>query len=608
MAAAWAGAGDPGARLAPAPAPKLAEVALNLTRPALFNPQATPAEDAMLDFRPRKDNAQPSFSLNPADHVRARAPMGKRRVWHLISLMVVMLVTGGMFYNWLTTLRTSMTPGTEPLKRELAAAPMRRPTLEGMGEFPATAQIAAEAANAAEKGGSAPLWIDQPDAFTLAWTLARLAEDRATPPLPQRVSASDLVLTHVRVGSSILVSGSLVDSRTVSAPGADPAWCCLIVRLEPDQYVEMLAPSTGNDLSVGTEVQVVGRYLGPASLPAAATDQAAAPAGGSAAPAAPGAPPAGKVKLPLIAARVLSAVEAQKTEESPWRMSGAWSLPEDLYGNVDDDLLILETRPYYYTLGQVKLDLTSPDSSILPPSANQHAAELHQTPVPFRGKRYTVHGHVFSAWEDAAVAKDHPFAVDRVVRVIMWSEDWGLFDQLDSKGKVTTSNKLVLRAFEIAAISHQPLPQPGDLITASGRFLRLRAMEVKSDPRRDAALAYRRQSDRAYTFLFVTNEFAILPPPAQYDWTMLSLITLGAALAFAGLILVMTRRESRQQDLVFDSVRKLRTTRSKLRAQRVAPAGPPAAPPSPPDAAPGSAAPDAGPASGTPPGPTLGAG
>ncbi len=562
----------------------------------------------MLDFRPRKDNAQPTFSLNPADHVRARAPMSKRRVWHLISLMVVMLITGGMFYNWLTNLRSSMTPGTEPLKRELAAAPMRKPTVEGMGEFPAAAQIAAEAGNAAEKGGSAPLWVDQPDAFTLAWILARLAEDHASPPLPQRVSASDLVLNHVRVGSNILVSGSLVDSRTVSAPGADPSWCCLIVRLEAEQYVELLAPSTGNDLSVGTEVQVVGRYLGPANLPVSTADQPAG-APGAAAPAGTArAPAAATVKLPLIAARVVSAVEAQKPEESPWRMDGAWSLPEDLYSNVDDDLLILETRPYYYTLGQVKLDLTSPDSNIQAPSANQHAAEIHQTPVPFRGKPYTVHGHVFSAWEDPAVAKDHPFAVDRVVRVIMWSEDWGLFDQLDHAGKVTTSNKLVLRAFEIAAISHQPLPQPGDLITATGRFLRLRAMEVKTDPARDAALTYRRQSDRAYTFLFVTNEFSILPPPAQYDWTMLSLITLGAALAFSGLILVMTRRESRQQELVFDSVRRLRLTRSRLRAQRAAPAAaaagalaPPGAPA--PGSGPGTAAPDAGapPPAGAPP-------
>jgi hypothetical protein len=546
----------------------------------------------MLDFRPRKDNAQPGFSLNPADHVRARSPLGKRRVWHLISLMAVMLVTGGMFYSWLTSLRTSMTPGIAPLKRELAATPMRKPTLDGLGAFPSAAQIAAEAPNAAEKGGSAPLWIDQPDAFTLAWILARLAEDRATPPLPQRVSASELVLAHVRVGSNILVSGSLVDSRTVSAPGADPSWCCLIVRLEADQYVEMLAPATGNDLSVGTEVQVVGRYLGPASLPATAADQPAA----AGAPGAPGAP--GAVKLPLIAARVVSAVEAQKPEESPWRMNGAWTLPDDLYSNVDDDLLILETRPYYLTLGQVKLDLTSPDSSVAAPSANQHAAEIHQTPAPFRGKRFTVHGHVFSAWEDPAVAKDHPFAVDRVVRVIMWSEDWGLFDQLDHAGKITTSNKLVLRAFEIAAISHQPLPQPGDLITATGRFLRLRAMEVKSDPRRDTALQYRRQSDRAYTFLFVTNEFAILPPPAQYDWTMLSLITLGAALAFSALILVMTRRESRQQDLVFDSVRKLRATRNKLRAQRGAPAAP-GAKAQPPDAG----APAAAPGGGAPPPP-----
>ncbi len=533
----------------------------------------------MLDFRPRKDSPQQRFSLDPVDHVRARAPMSKRRVWHLISLMVVMLVTGGMFYNWLSTLRTAITPGTEPLKREITAPPMRKPALDGLGEFPAQAQITAEAGNAAEKGGTAPLWLEQPDAFALAWTLARLAEDRASPPLPQRVSASDLVLTHVRVGSSILISGSLVDSRIVSAPGADPAWCCLIVRLENDQYAELLAPTLGNDFAVGTEVQAVGRYLGPARMPAAPPEQpvvaATPPAPGASH--APAAPDVSKVTLPLIAARVVSAVEAQKPEESPWRMIGAWSPPDDLYTNVDDELLLLETRPYYYTLGQVRLDLTSPDSSLPTQSANQRAEEIHRQPMNFRGQRYSVHGHVFSAWEDPAVAKDQPFGVDRVVRIILWSEDWGPFDQRDSKGRVSTLNKLVLRAFEIAAVSHQPLPQPGDMITATGRFLRLRAMEVKPDPRRDAQLTYRRQSDRAYTFMFVTNEYAILPPPAQYDWTLLSLITMGAALGFAILILVMTRRESRQQDMVFDSVRKLRSTRNKLRGQ-TAPAGPAPAP------------------------------
>ena len=526
----------------------------------------------MLDFRPRKDGAHGRFSLDPADHVRAKAPMSRRRVWHLISLMVVMLVTGGMFYKFLSGLRTAITPATDQLKHEVMAPAMRRPSLEGLGAFPMSSAIREQEGNAAEliKTGTAPLWIDQPDASTLAWIGATFRRDQSDPPLPQRVTGNDLALGHVHAGSCVLFSGMLEDSRTASEPGADPGWQRMLVRLDANQYAEVLAPASSNNLPVGNVVQAVGRYLGPAVLPGSSADGH----------------PAATVKLPLIAARSISQAAARVAEENPWQMHGAWQLPDDLYTSIDDNLLILETKPYYYTLGQVKLDVTSPDAQAPAADANRHASEIHQTPSAFRGKRFTVHGHVFSAWEDAEVAQDQPFGVDRVVRVIMWSEDWGLYDQQDSSGKVTTSNKLVLRAFEIAAIGHQALPQPGDIISATGRFLRLRSMEVKPDPRRDASSQYQRQSDKAFTFLFVTDGFTVLPPQAQYDWTLVSIITIVVSVAFAALLLVLARRESRKQELVFESVRRLRDTRGRLHARLRTGQGPEAAASDAPAAAP----------------------
>jgi hypothetical protein len=556
----------------------------------------------MLDFTPKKPSGQARFTLDPAERMRAAAPTSKRRVWHLISLMAVMLVSGWMFYGFLKHLRTAINPTTDQLKHEVVAGPMERPSIEALPPMPSAAAVAAQAESAQEllKGGSAPLWIDQPDAGTMAWVEAQFAHDRAQPPLPQRVTAKDLVLGYVRAGSTVLVSGLLEDSRPAPVEGADHGWQRMVVAIEPHRYVELIAPDSAGGLEVGKEIQAVGRYLGPGALPAA--DRPAPAAGASAAePGKPAAEPA-PVKLPVIAARVVSSVEAVAAADNPYTMSGAWRLPDDIYQNVDDNLLILETRPYYYLLGQVKLDLTTPGVFDHPADGNRTANDIHKQPADFRGKVFTVHGHVFHAWEDEAVAKDHPFGVDRVVRVIMWSEDWGPYEQQDANGKITVSNKLVLRAFEIAAISHQPLPQPGEVITATGRFLRLRAMEVKPNANRDARSGYQRQSDRANTFLFVTNEFTVVPPEDKYDGTTLSIITLVGAAIFSGMLLILARKEVKREELVFDSVRKLRATRNALDAKKKAAGAKPADAAAPPEADAGGT-PAATPPADPPPGP-----
>jgi hypothetical protein len=502
-------------------------------------------------------------------------------------MLGVAVISGGLLWNFIDKIGAALTPATEQLRREIPLPVMSKPAIDALPALPEAAAIAAQRESAAMlfADNANPLWAGQPDASAMAWMQLALERDTVTPPLPQRVTARDLVFNHVPVGSPVLLSGMLEDSQPAPVAGQDRGYQRLLLGLDNNQYAEVLAPASAIDLVIGKEIQVVGRYLGAAMLPPAPAD---APAVGK-----PGKPDQ-EVRLPLIAARVASHPADRKADDdNPYVMRGAWNPPADLYANVDDDLLILETRPYYFTLGQVQLDRTTPEAFAGALSANQEAAKLHKKPSDFRGKPFTVHGHVFHAWEDEGVAKDQPFGVGRVVRAILWSEDYGPYEVTDPMGKVTTSNKLVLRAFEIAAISHQPLPKPGDIITATGRFLRMRALEVKPNERRDRILGVTRQSDRAYTFMFITGDWEDHAPPLQYDLTWAKFGLVIAGVLVAGLLLFVARKESVREDDVFDSVRKLRRTRGELKAKLGGPATVP------PADAPGAPAADAGPAAPT---------
>lgn len=547
----------------------------------------------MLSFQPKKPPKPGAFTLDRVQRERAKGNTGRRRHFHLVFLAGVIVITGFLFWNFMDELRNALSPVTTRLNQELPLTPMAKPTIATLPPLPDAAAIDEHLPGVAEQlaNGTVPLWIDQPDASTLAWVKTVLAKDLATPPLPQRVEARDLILRHVRVGENLVISGLLEDSQPAPIAGAASGYQRLLVTLPDEQYLEVLAPESARNLLIGDEIVVVGRFLGFAMLPLA--ELPAAPAAPATAPAAdapavandpstsPNAPTTSpaptSVQVPLIAARIADKPAVQRVVDNPYVMRGEWRLPEDIYQNVDDDLLVVETRPYYYTLGQVLLDRTTPDALTDIGSANQMGSAIHRDPAKHRGQPFTIRGHVFHAWEDTGVAHDQPFGISRVVRIIMWSEDWGDWDVMVN-GEIVTKRKLILRAFELAAITHQPLPLPGQVITASGRFLRLRSMEVPTNAERDRRQGIKRQSDRAHTFLFVTNEFSVMKPVAEYDFSPIWLVLLVAALLLGAALLRTARREAKKKELVFDSVRKLRESRRALGGKRAGAAGDPADP------------------------------
>lgn len=540
----------------------------------------------MLNFQPKKAPKPGAFTLDPVQRERAKGYVNRGRYFHFVFLGSVIIISCYLLWNFMDELRNALSPVTTRLNQELPLPPMAKPSIATLPALPDAAAINEHQPDVAEQltNGTVPLWIDQPDASTFAWIQAVLAKDLATPPLPQRIEARDLILRHIKVGENLVISGLLEDSQPAPVAGASVGYQRLLITLPGEQYLEVLAPESARNLLIGDEIVVVGRYLGFATLPLAESPPAAAvpavaPVAGPNDPAVPGATPEAtttlvptSVQVPLIAARIADKPAVQRAVENPYVMRGEWRLPADLYQNVDDDLLVVETRPYYFTLGQVLLDRTTPEMLKDIGSANLQGSAIHREPAKYRGQPYTIRGHVFHAWEDTGVAHDQPFGVSRVVRIIMWSEDWGDWD-VNVGGEIKTKRKLILRAFELAAITHQPLPLPGEVITASGRFLRLRSMEVPTNAERDRRHGFQRHSDRAHTFLFVTNEFSVIPRVAEYDFSWLWLLMLTAALVLGAALLRTARRESQKKELVFDSVRKFRESRQALKVKRLAAAG-----------------------------------
>lgn len=542
----------------------------------------------MLDFTPKKPR-QSGFILDPVERERAKGQQGgRRRYGHMLFMIGIIAASAYLMYDFMDGLRNSLAPVTDRLNQELKLEAMPKPSIATLPPLPDAAAIAEH--RPSTDPANVPLWIEQPDAPTLAWVERVLKRDTETPPLPQRVEARDLLLRHVKVGQNLVISGVLEDSQPAPIADAATGYQRLLVALPEQQYLEVLAPEAARDLLIGEDIVVVGRFLGFATLPVAELPPPAAPVAsptqpeGSTAPAPPvSVPTPTSVQVPLIAARHAAKPAVTRAQDNPYVMRGEWNMPADIYANVDDDLLVVETRPYYFTLGQVLLDRTTPEAYEKVQNANLTATAIHRDPSKYRGQPFTIRGHVFHAWEDPGVAHDQPFGIPRVVRIIMWSEDWGEWD-VNEGGEIKTKRKLILRAFEIAAITHQPLPKPGEVITATGRFLRVRSMEVQPNVERDKRMGIKRHSDRAMTFLFVTGDITVIPPLPGYDLSWLGIAFVVFVAGLIAIFLVMQRRENRKKDEVFDTVRKLRESRHALKAKRVgvpldAPATTPGEPP-----------------------------
>ncbi len=437
-------------------------------------------------------SAPPPFSLDRKDIMRGRQRRQLSRTeWRMVVFLPVLLgLLAWTMWDWKERIASTVSGQGEQLPVTAKLSPMQRPAWDALPTMPALAEVEAARASAAalvEVNAGVPLTATGLDAITLAWAEARLAADHITPPLPQRLAARDLLLAdHVRLGTPMILEGLLDDRLPGPVEGSDRPWQRLLLAIDEGQYVEVLSEArAAAEIPLGTQVRITGRLLAYDERPTA-VDGAA------------------KLQLPVILGRVLAISAAQpEPDDALAEFHRPFSMPSELFGEVDDFRLWTETRPYYYLLGQVLRDRTTAGAWDGAEDGNQAADDLHLHPANFRAKPYRITGYVYESWEDQEVARDQPFGVGRVVRLLIYRRDVAPVTET-IEGKESREVKQVLRLYELAVITDQPPPERGVLVTALGRFLKKRAIPVKIEEMRDKANGVNRHSDRVYTWLFVT--------------------------------------------------------------------------------------------------------
>lgn len=500
----------------------------------------------------RSNQPAPGFSLDKRD-IASRRGM-KRREWRLILTLPLAVVFLGLAIQYLLAYAAMIPTGpAEPVIEERVLDPTPPARLADAAPLPDAAAVAALIPTVREviADRATVRHEDIIGAETVAWAQELIAADTAAPPIPQRALARDLIL-GMADGAAVTIHGRLVDS--VAAPVAGGAgFQRLAVQLDEQQTVQVLAPPEAATLVIGRPVQVIGRLLGKAPLPTGEQ---------------------GETLVPLIAARVARPDEEGSPESEPdlaeMRTGVPPGLSDDLWSNVGDERSVLETRPYYLLLGQAKVDRATEGQFADAPSGNANADDIHQDPARFRGKPYTVIGSVYKSWEDPNVARDQPFGVAKVRRILLWNRDFGkVTEQVDGK---TVIKSQILRLYEVCVSGDQPAPERGARIAVDGRFFKFRAIPVKSDTLRDARNSVTRQSDNVYTFVFVGAGYRIIPPPPAYELGSFDVIAVAVALAFIVLFVMLRRRDSRLESQISGQVRNLRSTRRTLEAARHTPA------------------------------------
>ncbi len=493
-----------------------------------------------MDFRSKPPDQ--GFSLDHRSLAQPRAALRNGREWRSLIMLPIAVVAVVMCVEWFTSYSRGLGDAAKaPVDPPLALSAMAAPDLPQAAELPSSASVSAlvpdvslDLLNRRSVRRSEAL-----DLSTLAWAEFLLTQDRELPPVPQRLEVRDLILDEAEAGIPCLVNGTIDDIRTAEDGSG---WSTAVLALGEGQYAAAVAMPGTAGLVVGQKSVLVGRYLGLTQLPSAT----------------------GAVTLPLLAVRAAAEIKDGGIFENPYVQNGPWTMPTDIFSDLDDERTVLETRPYYYALGQARFDLGNQPEA--PLNGNAIANDIHQKPNEFRGKRLTVSGYVYRTWLDEDAATDKPFGINRVVRVLFWSRDFGPLTQTVN-GQPQTTNMRVIRLFEAALPGDAPLPTVGTNIAVTGRFLKWRAIPVQIDRAKDRANGVERSSDRVYTLMVVGTALAELPHLRRVDFSWLGLIFGAGVIGTVVFFWWAGRRERASIDAVQIKVRALRKNRHKSKVE-----------------------------------------
>ncbi|TVR47002.1 MAG: hypothetical protein EA402_01910 [Planctomycetota bacterium] len=412
----------------------------------------------------------------------------------------------------------------------------------------------------------------QPLPVLVGWAQRQLTRDAARQPIPMRVGPSDIGRIamdpgfSIRAGSRVAMSGQVVEILPFAITDNDgevvEQWQRLLVEAAPQVHFQVLASGQAAELPYGAEINVVGRYLGTVATPVL-NDEGAT------------------VLLPTMAAQTGTVIEGGSgidmasllrlgVGERPG--TGPFRLDPTVFDDVDDMSLRLERRAYYYLLGLIVADRTTPGVYNDPLDANRYEQKLHHGPENFRGHPVTVRGQVLRAWEDWEVARDRPFGVQRVIRMWLWAlvpEERVI--QVDGRDHTLVSSQPAVYDLAIVVGPDVELPQPRDQISATGRFLKVQRQQVTQDfvfNRGSLRNTDRALSDSVYFKFIVAGSFSSEPPRTEISTLFLQV---GFLIVFTSLLIFIVRMidaDRRRLDDYKKPLRKLRANRRALAKKR----------------------------------------
>lgn len=499
-----------------------------------------------------------------------------------LRLVIFCLGTVLFIALWLSFYRGIPAPGDGTgVVIDAVEVNLERPDLASLAAVPT--DLSVQAAQTAdweadpEALASALLYMPIDDPQLLAWAQSRVRRDREERVIPQGMAIADLARMEGG-GAAVLVGGSLCEvvalggnpdaadprdwlALTVSSPAREGGEHFLVALVQRSAVVGEAMLEVGGD-----PVRLSGRLLGQRRLAIVGSSD-----------------PDARTRVPVVVAGMVVQGAPAADVALPQlpgvgvpdtRFQGLYQADPTVYAEIDDHLRpVLEQRPYYQLLGQLRADASmGPFTQAADGLAL--AYQLHKSPQDHRGEVVAIHGVVWDAWWDTEVARDRPWDIRQVQRIRCFRRVYGVEHEVESiDGKVTTSTEPRLHAYEVAVLcsADRPLPRTGEIIEVTGRFLKVLGYPIQPNEMGRRELGIKTQSELAYFKFLVANDYIVHPAPTKPDfgWIMWGFFIISAS--FIGFMVILVQRDGSQTDDLKRGAHKLRANRRKLDKKRKAP-------------------------------------
>ena len=346
---------------------------------------------------------------------------------------------------------------------------------------------------------------------SFAWLRKQLELDSAQGPLPQYFSVQDIIIDGLAFGTPTVVSGLLLNTRTVTVKDSDEQWQWMVIEAQDHQFIMLLVPGHVQDYTIGNPVKIVARSMGLMKIPGHEDHW-----------------------MPLLGAR--NVYEPKETDNEP--DFGVISPTPDLstvneselFTTIDDERTVLELRPYFYLLGKINL-IDSYDENVYENavSANPISGKMHDNPSAYRGQVFTVRGRVLDVFTDDLVKRQKPYNIEKVSRVLLWALVKEKYQEQNTyTGEISEKITHVRHTYELAVIGDVGELSVGQIVEATGRFLKVHGIPMDRSSNRDRVFG-KLQSDNFYSKMFVVPSLSIIPEAEENLWVKITLAVILAS-------------------------------------------------------------------------------